>query len=92
MDKNCPNAPRFKVDIETLRRRVWARGYHRLLGDFRCTTKQSRRTFYERSWNYGSIHSLVSGHLRSLGLRVQRDRIRDSIGRVDPKNCRIAGP
>ena len=31
-------------------------------------------------------YSLVSGHLRSLGLRVQRDRIRESISRVDPGN------
>ena len=29
-------------------------------------------------------YSLVSGHLRSLGLRVQRDRIRESIARIDP--------
>ena len=34
-------------------------------------------------------YSLVSGHLRSLGLRVQRDRIRESISRVDPGNSRI---
>ena len=34
-------------------------------------------------------YSLVSGHLRSLGLRFQRDRIRDSISRVDPGNSRI---
>ena len=32
---------------------------------------------------------LVSGHLRSLGLRVQRDRIMESISRVDPGNSRI---
>ena len=34
-------------------------------------------------------YSLVSGHLRSLGLGVERDRIRDRIGRVDPENSRI---
>ena len=34
-------------------------------------------------------YSLVSGHLRSLGLRVQRDPIRESISRVDPGNSRI---
>ena len=32
---------------------------------------------------------LMSGHLRSLGLRVQRDQIRASIARVDPENSRI---
>ena len=34
-------------------------------------------------------YSLVSGLLRSLGLRDQRDRIRESIARVDPGNSRI---
>ena len=34
-------------------------------------------------------YSLVSGHLRSLGLRVQRDPIRESISRGDPGNSRI---
>ena len=34
-------------------------------------------------------YSLMSRHLRSLGLRVQRDRIRASIARVDPENSRI---
>eukprot|EP00794_Sanderia_malayensis_P011660 gene11660-12864_t len=32
--------------------------------------------------------SLVAGHLKSLGLRVQRNRIRQSIARVDPENAR----
>ena len=34
-------------------------------------------------------YSVVSGHLRSLSLRVQRNRIRESIARVDPGNSRI---
>ena len=34
-------------------------------------------------------YSVVSGHLRSLGVRVQRNRIRESIARVDPGNSRI---
>ena len=35
-------------------------------------------------------YSLVSGHLRSLGVRVQRERIRESTSRVDPAgNSRI---
>lgn len=33
--------------------------------------------------------SLVNGHLRSLGLRLQRQRVRESIARVDPANSRI---
>ena len=41
--------------------------------------------------NHGNLvgYSIVSGHLRSLGLRVQRDRIRESIRRVDSRNSRI---
>lgn len=34
-------------------------------------------------------YCFMSGHLRSLGLRVQRYRIRGSIARVDPENSRI---
>lgn len=33
--------------------------------------------------------SIVSGHLRSVGLRIQIDRVRKSIGRVDPSNSHI---
>ena len=33
--------------------------------------------------------SLVSGYLQSLGLRVQTDRIRASISRVDPVNSKL---
>ena len=41
--------------------------------------------------NHGTLvgYAFVSGHLQSLGLRVQRDRIRESISRVDPGNSRI---
>ena len=41
--------------------------------------------------NHGTLvgYSLLCGHLRSIGLRVQRDRIRESIARVDPVNSRI---
>ncbi|XP_031554524.1 uncharacterized protein LOC116291493 [Actinia tenebrosa] len=33
--------------------------------------------------------SYIIGHLRSLGLRVQRSRVRESIARLDPKNSAI---
>ena len=33
-------------------------------------------------------YSMVRGHLRSMGINVQRERIRGSISRVDPINCR----
>ncbi|XP_044183537.1 uncharacterized protein LOC122964112 [Acropora millepora] len=34
-------------------------------------------------------YSMVRGHLRSMGINVQRERIRASISRVDPINCRL---
>jgi len=34
-------------------------------------------------------YSMVRGHLRSMGINVQRDRIQASISRVDPINCRL---
>ena len=33
-------------------------------------------------------YSMVRGHLRSMGINVQRERIRASISRIDPINCR----
>ena len=33
--------------------------------------------------------SMISGHLKSLGLRVQRDRVRKSLARIDPNNSRV---
>lgn len=33
--------------------------------------------------------SIVSGHLRSIGVRIQRHRIRKCIARVDPSNSRV---
>ena len=37
--------------------------------------------------NHGTAtgQNYVGGHLRSLGLRIQRRRIRESIARVDPQ-------
>ena len=34
-------------------------------------------------------YSVVRGHLRSMGINVQRERIRASISRVDPMNYRL---
>ena len=34
-------------------------------------------------------YSMVRGHLRSMVINVQRERIRASISRVDPINCRL---
>ena len=41
--------------------------------------------------NHGTAtgQNYVGGHLRSLGLRIQRRRIRESIARVDPQNTAL---
>ena len=33
--------------------------------------------------------SMICGHFRSQGIRIQRDRIRKSLARIDPRNARI---
>lgn len=33
--------------------------------------------------------SMIRGYFRSLGIRIQRDRIRKSLARIDPRNARI---
>ena len=33
--------------------------------------------------------SMIRGYFRSRGIRIQRDRIRKSLARIDPINARI---
>ena len=78
------------MDIETSYCEVWTRGDGRLLHDL--DNLDDLDNLVERFMSDHETlvgYSLVSGHLRSLGLRVQRDRIRESISRVDPGNSRI---
>ena len=75
----------------TLRRRIVECGLEEVTG-FSMISDAQLDDLVERFMSYhGTLvgYSLVSGHLRSMGLRVQRDRIRESIGRVDPGNSRI---
>lgn len=44
---------------------------------------------YVENHGTASGQSYVGGHLRSLGLRIQRRRIRESIARVDPQNTAL---
>ena len=46
------------------------------------------RNFMQQHGNLVGF-SMTGGYLRSIGLRVQRDRIRASVGRVDPTNVRL---
>ena len=71
----------------TLRHRVVEFGIEEITG-FSVISDDQLDNLVERFMSdHGTMvwYSLVSGHLRSLGLRVQRDRIRDTIGRVDPR-------
>lgn len=84
-------AQRLLVSRWTLRRRVVEFGIEDI-ASFSVISDDELDNLVERFMSdHGTMvgYSLVSGHLRSLGVRVQRDRIRDSIGRVDPENSRI---
>ena len=75
----------------TLRRRVMEFGIQEITEFSRISDEQLDGIISRFMRDHGTLvgYSLVSGHLRSIGLRVQRDRIRHSIGRVDPENSRI---
>ena len=75
----------------TLRRRVMEYGLQDVTGYSPLTDEQLDNIVTQFMLTHGNLvgYCLMSGHLRSLGLRVQRDRIRASIARVDPENSRI---
>ena len=75
----------------TLRRRIVEYGLEEITGFSMISDAQLDNLVERFMSDHGTLvgYSLVSGHLRSLGLRVQRDRIRESIGRVDPGNSRV---
>ena len=75
----------------TLRRRVVEHGLQEVTGFSPLSDEELDNTVRQFMRTHGNLvgYSLMSGHLRSLGLRVQRDRIRASIARVDPENSRI---
>ena len=73
------------------RRRVVEFGLDQTTGFSEISNEQLDTIVTQFLTNHGNLvgYSIVSGHLRSLGLRVQRDRIRESIRRVDSRNSRI---
>ena len=75
----------------TLRRRVVEFGLDRTTGFSEISNEQLDSIVTQFLTNHGNLvgYFIVSGHLRSLGLRVQRDRVRESIRRVDSRNSRI---
>ena len=75
----------------TLRRRVVEFGLDHTTEFSKISNEQLDTIVTQFLTNHGNLvgYSIVSGHLRSLGLRVQRDRIRESIRRVDSRNSRM---
>lgn len=75
----------------TLQWRVAEDGLQEVTGFSPLSDEQLDNTVRQFMRTHGNLvgYSLMSGHLRSLSLRVQRDRIRASIARVDPENSRI---
>ena len=75
----------------TLRWRVVEYGLQEVTGFSPLSDEQLDNTVRQFMRTHRNLvgYSLMSGHLRSLGLCVQRDRIRASIARVDPENSRI---
>ena len=75
----------------TIRRRVIEYGIQEITGFSPLSDEQLDvhvRNFMHQHGNLVGF-SMTNGYLRSLGLRVQRDRIRASIGQVDPTNVRL---
>ena len=75
----------------TIQRRVAEFGLEHLskfdeIGDDELDQKV-RNFMQEHGCFVGS--SRIRGYLRSLGIRIQRDRIRKSLARIDPRNARI---
>lgn len=75
----------------TLRRRVVEYGFQEVTGFSEISDDQLDNIVENFMTDHGTLvgFSLITGHLLGLGLRVQRDRIRQSIACVDPQNSRI---
>lgn len=75
----------------TIYRRVLEYGLQGITGFSTLTNEELDEIVRAFMQQHGTLvgYSLVSGHLKALNLRVQRKRIRESLGRVDPENRRI---
>jgi len=75
----------------TLRHRIVEYGLEEITGFSMISDAQLNNLVERFMSDHGTLvgYSLVSGHLRSLGRRVPRDQIRESIGHVDPGNSRV---
>ena len=75
----------------TIRRRVIEYGIQEITGYSNMSDDDLDAIVRAFNGRHGSLvgYAIVNGHLRSLGLRVQRQRVRESIARVDPANTHI---
>lgn len=75
----------------TIRRRVIEYGIEETTGFTNMTDAELDGLVQQFMQEHGSLIgcSMISGRLRSLGLRVQRQKVRESIVRVDPVNVRV---
>ena len=75
----------------TIRRRIIEYGIEEITGYSNVPDEELDAIVQQFSEQHGSLVgcSIISGHLRSLGLRIQRQRIRQSIARTDPTNSHI---
>lgn len=75
----------------TLWRRVCELGIADRTGFTNISDNEIDNIVYQFMVTQGSLvgYSMVCGHLRERGIRVQRSRVRKSISRVDPENTRL---
>ena len=77
----------------TIRLRVVGYGIQEITGYSSITDEELDTIVQAFGGQHGSLIgcSIVNGHLRSLGRRLQRQRVRESIARVDPTNAEQDG-
>ena len=75
----------------TIRRRVFEFGIESVTGYSDISDNELDILIQQFINEHGSLVgcSMLTGHLKSLGIRVQRQRIRKSLSRVDPANAQI---
>lgn len=75
----------------TIRRRVVEFGLQDVTGYSHISDEELDAKVGQFMQRHGTLvgNSIINGHLKSLGLRVQRRRVRASIIRVDPSSSRL---
>ena len=82
----------FRVSRWTIRRRVTEYGLENVSG-FSTVSDQELDTLildYFEGLNRTTGQTLLVGYIRSLGIRVQRSRIRKALVRLDPRNTALS--